>query len=163
MPLCKSHPIWHSAKNNPDKVSKALVQATMLSGRYRTEKLCQHWSKRDGTCLAPTCVGQKYCEDIEHILVYCPSLSETRSSVFNLWEKMTNQYSYLYPIVSKALSSGSTYFCQFTLDCTTLPEVIQLKTIFGDIVIDQLMYITRTFCHSVHRQRLKNLGCWKFK
>ena len=47
MSLCKPHSIWTSAKNNPYEVFKALVQATMLSGKYRTEKLCQHWSKRD--------------------------------------------------------------------------------------------------------------------
>ena len=44
MSLSSPHPLWLSAGTSPYEVIKATVQATMLYGRFRTEKLCRHWS-----------------------------------------------------------------------------------------------------------------------
>ena len=84
MSLTNPHPIWTSAKDNPYEVSKAVIQVRMLSGRYRTEYLCSHSSKRSGICLAGTCLGLNIPETIEHILIYCPSLSHARTISFDL-------------------------------------------------------------------------------
>ena len=51
MSLSSPHPIWTTIGANPYEVSKAIQQARLLSGRYRTESLCSHWSKnKDGWC-----------------------------------------------------------------------------------------------------------------
>ena len=78
MSLCSSHPLFVTAKHSPAQVSRALVQATMLSGRYRCGALSRHWDKTDGSCsLSSQCKG--VIEDIPHILKFCPSLAITRS------------------------------------------------------------------------------------
>ena len=54
--LSKPHPVWRSAASNPFECSKSSVLALMMSGRYRTDYLCRHWSNnKQGYCLAPTC------------------------------------------------------------------------------------------------------------
>ena len=56
MSLTTPHPIWTTA-NSPYEISKAVVSARMLSGRYRTDYLSRHWSKRNpsGHCTLPGC------------------------------------------------------------------------------------------------------------
>ena len=69
------HPITWTAASNPHEVTKAVVQAKMLSGRYRTAKLTSHWSQRCSDCQAPDCKG--VVETLEHMLVACPFYAET--------------------------------------------------------------------------------------
>ena len=39
MSLTKPHPIWLTAGSNPHEISKAVQQARLLSGRYRSASL----------------------------------------------------------------------------------------------------------------------------
>ena len=160
MSLLNPHPIWSSAKNNPYEVSKAVIQMRMLSGRYRTEYLCRHWSKRSGACLANSCIGLDYPETIEHILLFCPSLSDARASSFNLWTATAEKYPYLAPIIKKAMSLQPAFRCQFVLDCSPLPDVIQLKQTHGHNALQKLLHLTRSYCFTLHRERAKQLGRW---
>ena len=62
-----------------------LLQAKMLSGRYRAGKLCRHWSTNTkGFCLAPTCSDLEILEDLTHILAKCEALGSTRSKLLTL-------------------------------------------------------------------------------
>ena len=80
MSLAKPHPLWLTAGANPHEVSKAIQQAKLLSGRYRTESLCRHWStNKEGFCLSPTCCEES--ESVEHILVHCQAYSTVRSKL----------------------------------------------------------------------------------
>ena len=45
MSLASPHPLWLTA-GSPFEVSKAVIIARMLSGRYRTDKLMSKWSAR---------------------------------------------------------------------------------------------------------------------
>ena len=82
MSLTKPHPILITANSSPYKVIKACIQAKMLSGRYRTERLCRHWSEnRSGICLIDTCKGLKISEDLRHILADCPGLEHARRNL----------------------------------------------------------------------------------
>ena len=79
MSLAKPHPLWTSTNSNPYEVAKAVQQARFLSGRYRTESLCRHWtSNKMGLCLSSTCKSE---ETIEHILMLCPAYQSTRESI----------------------------------------------------------------------------------
>ena len=79
MSLCSSHPLWLTAGSSPYEVTKATIQARMVSGRYRTEQLCRFWSEnRNVFCLAPSCIGQEQEEDLFHLLASCPSWHEAR-------------------------------------------------------------------------------------
>ena len=65
--LTKPHPLWTTTGSSPVRVSMATVQAQMLSGRFRTEKLCSHWSKnKAGVCLLSEDCSLEI-DDIKHI------------------------------------------------------------------------------------------------
>ena len=163
MSLKHPHPIWTSAKSNPYEVNKARIQAIMLSGRYRTESLTKHWTHRDGSCLAPGCRSTciKQVETIEHLLLVCPSLANIRERVFTIWTRAKVNFPQLAQTISKAMTGKITFRCQFLLDCSVLPEVIVLVQLYGQPVLDQLFYLTRTYCYCLHRERMKILGKWK--
>ena len=88
MSLTKIHPIWLTAGCSPSKVSMAVIQASMLSGRYRTEYLCRHWSKnKEGVCLlSPHCSSTT--EDLPHILAFCPALTRIKRKVGKLHHQL---------------------------------------------------------------------------
>ena len=71
------HPIWRLTGNCSYEVNKSIIAAKILSGRYRTEALSRHWSGNiGGYCAMSTC--DKVVGDLEHLLLACPALEETR-------------------------------------------------------------------------------------
>ena len=162
MSLTTPHPSIASAGPSPYEVSKALVQVLFLSGRYRTEKLCRFWSNNpNGYCLGPLCRERSVVEDEEHILLQCRSLATTRQNLL----EFTMSYARLYPFISETLlrltNPNHPQFTQFIIDCSVIPEVIALTQTFGQIVLNHLFKVTRTWCYSLHRDRLKFLGRWR--
>ena len=129
MSLVRPHVLWSSASNSPYKVSMATVQAQLLSGRYRLGNLTKHWVKHyDGHCLlSPEC--SQTLEDVPHFLQLCPGLSAVRREL----NSFTEQYSLKmieFPaaatLLLKLTCSKNPSFCQFLLDCSTLPDVISI-------------------------------------
>ena len=163
MSLSIPHPIWLTAKSSSYEVIKATVQAKMLSGRYRTGLLSKHWStNRSGYCLLPSCNAQ--IEDLAHILVSCPSLNHIRTNLLHFTKQYLTQIpeDALQQITSLA-SPSSPLFMDFLLDCSTVPCVIVLVQKFGPELLHDLFHLSRTWCYSLHKERLKLLGRWKFK
>ena len=120
MSLCKPHPLWTTAGSSPYEVNKACIQARMLSGRFRTEQLCRHWSKnKNGYCLAPKC--KEVVEDIEHIRTICKSLETShvrlRASCFTKAAANPHLHQLLIQILvsSNYLSTLKPTESQFTL------------------------------------------------
>ena len=155
------HPIFMSAQSSPYEVTKAGVQALLLSGRYRTERLSRYWSTNPtGSCLCPSCNGLEISEDVEHILLHCPSLSQTRASL----AKFTMDYASKHPDIQSVLlaytNPTNPYFVQFLVDCSVLPEVISLTQVHGKDALFRLFKVTRAWCYSLHRKRLQILGRW---
>ena len=65
--LTSPHQIWKSAGSNSFECRKSEVLAKMVSGRFRSDYLCRHWSdNRLGHCQAETCVD--VVGDLEHLL-----------------------------------------------------------------------------------------------
>ena len=150
------HPIFMSTKSSSYEVTKAGVQAILLSGRYRTERLSRHWSANpSGSCLCPSCKGLEISEDVEHILLHCPSLSTTRASL----AKFTLDYAADHPDIQDVLlaytNPTNPLFVQFLLDCSVIPEVISLTQEHGTDTLFKLFKVTRAWCYSLHRNRLK--------
>ena len=161
MSLTSAHPIWATAGASPTKVVMATQQARFLSGRYRTEALTSHWTHSSGFCkLSPTC---NKSEDIFHILKTCPALEPTRQKLYSF----TNDYCDSHPAVKDIIQTNCTQdtegrrFCQFLLDCSVLPEVIVSVQINGPEILNQLFDISRMWCYSLHRERLKLLNRWR--
>ena len=138
----------------------AIIQTRMISGRYRSEFLCRKWSKnKHGVCLL-----SKKCEftieDLPHILQFCPALQPTRDKLV----QYTLSYAKRFPLVSNLLLTflvpSHPLFCQFLLDCSTVSQSISAKQIHGFEIYEHLFEVTRTWCYSLHRERLKILGRW---
>ena len=100
--LLKPHQIWSSSASNPYEVSKSTIVARMASGRYRTEALCRFWSdNRNGFCLAPTC--NQVAGDLEHLLIVCPALQQTRTSLQQMLLDRSVQYPALHSTIKQVL------------------------------------------------------------
>ena len=134
----------------------------MLSGRYRTEYLSRHWKDNpqgQGYCLVPGCSGT--LETIQHILLDCVAYNHNRVRLSRLW--LSNGHPIIKNITSEALSSNREYQVQFILDCSVLPSVIAATQQYGSDILEKLFYLTRTWCYSIHRSRMKILGRWHLK
>lgn len=162
MSLSAPHPLWTTCGSSPASIAMATIQLRMISGRYRSESLCRHWSKnKEGICLlSPSCVNT--VEDIPHILTACSGLSSTREKLV----LYTQQYSSSVPAISGLILSlcSPTYphFVQFLLDCSCLPEVIHATQQLGKDVLWHLFAISRTWVYTLHKARMKILGRWNF-
>ena len=147
--------------NVPYEVAKARVQALLLSGRYRTELLCRHWSSNsEGFCLLPSCLGLGVKEDLEHILLKCGSLAGTRERLCSFTSKHAMSLPHLCSTLLTLTRPDHPMFCQFLLDCSVIPDVISLVQALGEDVLHHLFKVSRTWCYSLHRDRLKMLGRW---
>ena len=161
MSLTKPHPLWVTAGSNPHEISKAVQQARFLSGRYRSFSLTRHWSasNKEGFCLSPTCKNAR--ETTEHILVHCDAYLDCKRRLYALW--LSTKTKAVLKLVLEALSSETSYLLQFILDCSVLPSVIRATQLFGQNILHELFYLTRSWCFSIHRQRMKMLGRWNFQ
>ena len=158
--LRKPHPIWTSLDGNPYQAKAAFVQAAFLSGKYRTEKVSRFWSQnKDGICLQKECVDLKILEDNKHVLLHCSALNEKRRRLFDQYSVMIVSNPILKPIADFYLmNSDENVRLQFLFDCSTLPMVIQAFQVFGKPVHEFLFKLSRSWCRSLHKERLKLLG-----
>ena len=161
MSLAAPHPIWYTAKQNPHEVAKAIQQARFLSGRYRSAYLSRHWNKQnpEGLCLSETCKGA--IEDTKHILIDCRLYDSDRNNLLSFWFQNSDEN--VRDLINEALSSNPTNLLQFILDCSSLPFVVKAVQCHGVTILEKLFYLTRTWCFTIHRQRMRYLGKWNFQ
>ena len=159
--LTHPHPLWMAAGSSPYKVNKATILARMISGRYRTEKLCRFWSDNPGGyCLASTC--NKVVGDLEHMLLYCPALSLARNNLHDMWLYRSAQYPGLLSLVSQVLHGPETLKMIFILDPTSIPAVDHLISKHGMQVLDLIFYMTMSLAYGLHRKKLILTGRWPY-
>ena len=153
--LTKCHPIFRLCGSSPWEVEKATVQARLLSGRFRVESLTRHWTpgNRQGMCTLPGCWGSPAAHPgtVETFLLSCPSLSTTRQelAVFNCSYIAANPNLEL--LVNQCLEIDQV---QFWIDCTTMPPVIAAGQVEGDLVLVNLLKMTRNYCYVLHKARI---------
>ena len=53
MSLLRPHPLWTTCQSNSFEVNKSIAVARLLSGQYRSDWHCRHWSRtnKEGFCL----------------------------------------------------------------------------------------------------------------
>ena len=129
--LTSPHPITWTPASNPYEVTKAVVQAKMLSGRYRTAKLTSHWTNRGSDCQAPGCNGAT--ETLEHILVSCPYYADTRQRLMNLWISIPDPTVKM--LALSVLAGPSQQLLRFILDASSNPLVIKAGKHFLSAVL----------------------------
>ena len=165
MSLTSPHPIWSSCGSNPFECHKAVTAARMLSGRYLTDRLQRHWTEnKSGSCLLPACLPSHFDGTLEHLLLFCPSLEKTRNRLLELVTKVSAEDTQIYLITNAVFSDPDPkVLMQFLLDCSTLPVVIQTTQHSGPHIRDRLLYVSRTWCYNIHRERMKQMGLMKFR
>ena len=110
-----------------------------------------------GNCQAPTCNGTP--ESLEHLLIHCPYYTELRESLRRLWIQP-------YPIMAvralllSVLEGPPKQFLHFILDPSSHPQTIHLCQVHGQDLLKTFYHLTRTWCYSIHKQRLKLLKQW---
>ena len=65
---------------------------------------------------------------------------------------------HLFSLVLNYTSGETDTLVNFILDPSTLPDVILARQLLGQDVHNILFYLTRTFCHSLHKAKMKLLG-----
>ena len=165
MSLEHPHVLWTSCNSNPYEVQKAVTQSRMLSGRFRDDKLTRHFSEnRSGACLLCQNSGQPHppVGDLHHLLLHCPSLQVQRAELYKYWKRNTDNCEHdIKRIVADFQTQSEKYKMQFLLDCSVLPDIIQIAQNSSSDILVVLFQITRTYCHSLHRERLKLINRWQ--
>ena len=115
---------------------------------------------KEAVCLLPPCSGQKTQEDLVHILAHCGYLDDTRAGLLRFTTKFSQDLEPLNIILNEFANPRHPLFTQFMVDCSCLPQVILAVQLHGEIILHHLFRITRTWCYSLHRERLKQLGRW---
>jgi hypothetical protein len=89
------------------------------------------------------------------IVHHCPPLAK---------DNITINYARAVPAISETIldltKPTQPLLFQFLLDCSVIPRVISLVQEHGDDVLHHLFKISRTWCYSLHRDRLKISGRW---
>ena len=162
MSLSSPSAIWSSCGSGQYEVRKAVVQARMLSGRYRTCWLRRHWAEHEsGVCRVPGCTGDTPGTLLHIATGQCPGLAAATAAAVITWSKHAGENILLQPLLQEYASADPEVFLGFLLDPSTKPPVISLAQHHGRDVIDQLCYLSRTWLHMMHKERLKKLGLWQ--
>ena len=151
---------WTMAGGNSFENVKSLVVCKMISGRYRSDYMCRHWtpSNRAGFCLAESCDLVK--GDLAHMLFSCPALNTVRDRLFDFWLVKTVNFPPLLSLVSRIPHSDITIQMQFVLDPLQVPGVPALCAALGHEALAHIYYLGRTFAYYMHRHKMISLGRW---
>ena len=157
--LCHPRPILWTPRPNPHEVSKSLIQLKMLSGRYRVARLTRHWNpnNKSGCCPAPDC---SLLETLEHLLVSCNHYAHLRSRIKQLWYSTPSLE--LLHIVTSVLNSPEQDLVQFLLDPSVHSPLISLAQVRGVEPLKLAFYLTRTWCYSLHCERMRLMKRFRF-
>ena len=162
MSLSSPHPLITSCGSNPYEINKSIIQLKMLSGRYRCDKLLSNFHPSNSPKCQLSCDSPDSFGDLPHLLIHCSSLATRRSVLYEYWDSIASKHPACSLIVTNMKLAPESILVQFILDCSVIPEVATLADLHGDVVLATLFRLTRTFCYSIHRERLKILNRWRF-
>ena len=123
MSLLTPHPLWSTCGSNSYEVCKAIIQAKMLSGRYRTDQLLRHFTDNDGSCVI---CSDQVPGNIQHLLLICPALTDTRNRLWNNFDSNSDMSDLAKSFVKNSFKSIENA-TQLLLDPSVLSGVISIK------------------------------------
>ena len=148
--------IWVTAGNNSFEVRKSCILARMMSGRYRTDYFARLWtSNKKGLCLIPGCADK--IGDLQHLLIECSALSDTRTTIIEILIKKAIMLLPLHSLLKMIFHSQSELQCCFILDPFSFHEVRFLCNLYGQTITKFICYFVRTFAYTIHIERKKFL------
>ena len=118
--------------------------------------LKRYWSiNRSGSCRAPSCPDTP--GTLEHLLVECPALSQTRERLYQMWLERTVMFPTLHSTIRSLLESDNHQIVQFVLEPLAFTPIFENFKSHGINFTHQLAYLTRTFAFYMHREYQKLL------
>ena len=116
-----------------------------------------------GYCLLPAC-EQGTDGSLEHILLHCTALAVTRAKLYILCNTVAQESHLLSTVITSILNSDNNELkMQFILDSSVLSSVIRITQLYGVQTRDRLLYLGRTWCYNIHRERMKQMGHFSFR
>ena len=108
-------------------------------------KLSSYWSESgDSCCPASCCEGE--AETLVHLLLICAAYASTRAGLVQKWKSV---------LANTTLTRPPPYLMQFLLDATVLPDINAQVQSAGEGILFTLFSLTRTWCYSTQRERLR--------
>ena len=158
--LNRPHPLITSLNGNAFEARAAVIQALLLCGRYRTEKLRRHWSADNklGFCRFQNCLDLKQIETQEHFILHCAGLSDERRRLCDIISRFASDKPVLQSLlVEYFYTNNDALKMQFLIDPSVLPRTISAFQQFGEEVHQHCFKVSRLWCRSLHLARLKKV------
>ena len=143
----------------------------MLSGRYVTDHRARHWSKTNPQGFCNLCFAARKNDDrsnpssmplgsLEHLLLDCPELSNTRYDAKLLWFKYTEDKPKIRTLLIDTINSSLNNWLpdmQVLIDPTVCPYIVRAAQYEGARIYSHVLYLSRTWCSMLHNRRIKLL------
>ena len=96
---------------------------------------------------------------IEYLFVQCPVLDDHRKQIHLKLSTSDDMSETAKSLINDSFQSVKSA-TQMLLDCTPIPAVISAKQIEGPSILHQLFRFSRSWCYTMHKNRLKLVGRW---
>ena len=146
--LGEIHPVWDSTENSVNDVRRAIVKARLLTGTCLLQTNIHRFSQYREDPVCKLCKQQE--EDIVHMLLYCPLLSEIRTSHYTELRDFVSNH--LGPEIWSSTFSKRENIVQLIIDCRGFSHLFE----DGDI-IHKIERLSRNLCYKLHTKRLSIL------
>ena len=130
----------------------------LVTGRCKIGSMLPNFSPScSGLC---ELCGEEH-EDLPHILLArCPLLEDRKDALLQYWRTVVKKSPIATDLIEEILASNDDEkFLKFLLDSSALPEV-SLASEKDAAVLPLVTKITKTWCYSLLRTRMKILGKW---
>ena len=146
--LGEVHSVWVSTENSVTDVRKAIVKARILTGTCLLQTNIHRFSQysEDPTC--KLCKQQE--EDIFHMLLYCPRLTDTRLNSFKVLRDFV-KYHIEYEIRKNSFSTKED-LVQLIIDSRKFSHLFDNR----DIILEIDRH-SRNLCYKLYNKRLSLL------
>lgn len=147
MAIGKSHLIWENVDNNTVDVKRGITKARMLTGVYMLQSTKARFNQYDVEQICPLC--RLATEDLQHMLLRCPALSEVRSPLLSsVRVLLIRRFG-----VTWWSSRSSAQIVALCLDSSNINDQIN-HSVEGSFLC-RLETLGRRLCHKLHMKRLQ--------
>ena len=103
MSLDSPHPMFTTSSSNSFETNKSTCQASLISGRYKTDYLSRHWVKENPSGFCVLCPGLMKPDTLDHFVLFCDALTPARTNVLNFWQFYSCKDDHLYNLLNNAI------------------------------------------------------------